>query len=483
MMFYFTHTRAIKNTYFLNRVSIMSTEAKYITLPEDSAPEFQNNTTLPLDTESKPQNKAVKEQEAAVKKETSTLVSLTETDPKKTFAHDINHKINDLENHTIELSKALDSSQGKLSHALGDLKSRTASLTDEINRVAIQLEQYDEAQSESTKALKARLKTAMTQLDEQLGGVDSQLKIHHSSICLLKEDLSSSYEVLERKLANLQKDTQTRLQKLYKGQAEQNKTQQIFTESLDGLQIKSDKTANDVFDLNSDLSEQKRLTRTNFRIIAGAVVSCFLLVATAITYLHYSETPIDQTVDEKLAEFNSMLSTTFTTKTEATLASENLQTELGGLNQQFALVSKKTETNQILIDESLKELANKVSALQLSIYGPKDSSNKQPSSKLAINGPEWLKARNPEHYSIQLVGVYRQSAMTQFANNHVEALKQFPTAFNISEYRGQDWYNLLYGDFVSFSDAQKALDALPVSVQKNAPWIRGMASVQKTAIN
>ncbi|MFT6029918.1 MAG: septal ring-binding cell division protein DamX, partial [Oleiphilaceae bacterium] len=55
--------------------------------------------------------------------------------------------------------------------------------------------------------------------------------------------------------------------------------------------------------------------------------------------------------------------------------------------------------------------------------------------------------------------------------------------FNISEYRGQDWYNLLYGDFVSFSDAQKALDALPVSVQKNAPWIRGMASVQKTAIN
>jgi len=73
--------------------------------------------------------------------------------------------------------------------------------------------------------------------------------------------------------------------------------------------------------------------------------------------------------------------------------------------------------------------------------------------------------------------------MTQFANNHVEALKQFPTAFNISEYRGQDWYNLLYGDFVSFSDAQKTLDALPVSVQKNAPWIRGMASVQKTAIN
>jgi hypothetical protein len=105
MMFYFTHTRAIKNTFFLNRVSIMSTEAKYITLPEDSAPEFQNNTTLPLDKESKPQNKAVKEQEAAVKTETSTLVSLTETDPKKTFAHDINHKINDLENHTIELSK------------------------------------------------------------------------------------------------------------------------------------------------------------------------------------------------------------------------------------------------------------------------------------------------------------------------------------------------------------------------------------------
>lgn len=86
-------------------------------------------------------------------------------------------------------------------------------------------------------------------------------------------------------------------------------------------------------------------------------------------------------------------------------------------------------------------------------------------------------AQNPNHFTLQLIGVSNEVAMKKFiAKNQLgPKAKYFHSHLN-----GKDWYVLVYGDYESRSAAQAAIQSLPSVVQSQHPWVRAVSSVQSS---
>lgn len=92
----------------------------------------------------------------------------------------------------------------------------------------------------------------------------------------------------------------------------------------------------------------------------------------------------------------------------------------------------------------------------------------------------WLLAQKGELYSLQLLGSRSEKSVVDYLHRYSLDLSQ--SAYYRGDYRGREWYVLMYG---IYPDRQAALDAraaLPAAVRKAKPWPRDMASVHK-AIN
>jgi len=446
------------------------------------------NHDLPLSNEGQydaaptqtPQNASSIDEQTAESK----LASAPETDPNKTFAHDINHKLDDLELDINELTGRFKTSQSSLSNALGDLKSRTALMTSEIDKVASQIEKSDGSNKELIETLNQRLGDAVSLLNVQLGNVDGQLESQHSSIKSLREDLKGSYAKLEHRLTGLERETQAKLYALYTGQEEQGKTQQLFSDALDSLQDQTNQNADYLFEIDRTVTHDRKLARKQVQIAGGAIALCTILLASSIAYLNSSQNQsIAQLGTEisALGESSASNLTPLSTTQQLTQRVDVGLSQLGANTQAIQTLQASTSEQAIAMNDSIESVAEKVAALELSLYGPADGALATPS--LMIHDASWIAAQNAGHYAIQLVGVYRERALVDFTNKHAKVLGNHPLATNVSEYRGQHWHNLVYGNFASFSEAQAALDALPNSLQKNSPWVRQMGSIQKTAIN
>jgi len=89
----------------------------------------------------------------------------------------------------------------------------------------------------------------------------------------------------------------------------------------------------------------------------------------------------------------------------------------------------------------------------------------------------WLLARDPRHYTLQLVAGERLDTLRKFIERH--GLKR-NLAFYRTSRKGKPWYALVYGDY---PDKQAAIDArsrLPAKLKREKPWVRDFAGIQKT---
>lgn len=90
----------------------------------------------------------------------------------------------------------------------------------------------------------------------------------------------------------------------------------------------------------------------------------------------------------------------------------------------------------------------------------------------------WLLAQQGELYSLQLLGSRSQKSVVDYMNRYHLDISQ--SAYYRGDYRGGEWYVLMYG---LYPDRQAALDArtgLPAAVRKAKPWPRNLASVHKS---
>ncbi|PCJ14773.1 MAG: hypothetical protein COB04_14450 [Gammaproteobacteria bacterium] len=95
-------------------------------------------------------------------------------------------------------------------------------------------------------------------------------------------------------------------------------------------------------------------------------------------------------------------------------------------------------------------------------------------SSEGVQSDRWLRSRDPEHFTLQLLGAHNYEAVKSFidANQTVGDLAQFSTSR-----QGLRWYVVVYGDFLSREVAVKAIDRIPESFQTLKPWVRSFASV------
>lgn len=97
----------------------------------------------------------------------------------------------------------------------------------------------------------------------------------------------------------------------------------------------------------------------------------------------------------------------------------------------------------------------------------------RPTAETGIQGADWVWARDPRHFTVQLAAAGQRSNLTDvLASNPLS-----PVAIVESRRNELPWYLLLYGNFSSHDAAESAVADLPRDVRRTGPWPRRFAEV------
>jgi len=89
-----------------------------------------------------------------------------------------------------------------------------------------------------------------------------------------------------------------------------------------------------------------------------------------------------------------------------------------------------------------------------------------------IENVEWVKARNPTHFTIQLAAMSDEQAVKKFIKQQAQA---GTFAYYRKKQKGRDLYIVIYGSFANRIDAEKVV----ARFAQHKPWIRDFGSIQK----
>jgi len=102
------------------------------------------------------------------------------------------------------------------------------------------------------------------------------------------------------------------------------------------------------------------------------------------------------------------------------------------------------------------------------------SSMEQPADK--ISGENWISEQEPEHYTIQVIGLRDRNKLQGFIDTHPEWA---PWAIYRQTLKGEPLWVLIQGDYAEVELARAARDQFPADVQKRDQlWIRRFKMVQ-----
>jgi len=93
----------------------------------------------------------------------------------------------------------------------------------------------------------------------------------------------------------------------------------------------------------------------------------------------------------------------------------------------------------------------------------------------ALLSETWLMARDPGHYTIQLVAVHSRQGIERYVSRHKLSGNM---AYFVSQKNGRPLYALVYGDFSALAPAKQAIGQLPETIRQTGTWIRPFSGVQ-----
>ncbi len=92
-----------------------------------------------------------------------------------------------------------------------------------------------------------------------------------------------------------------------------------------------------------------------------------------------------------------------------------------------------------------------------------------------LESPTWILVQDDEKYTIQLSASRDLDSIQAFLQrNPLPA----PNSIFSFERAGEIWYALVHGSFDGVSEAQRAVERMPASAQRDQPWIRSIARVK-----
>ena len=98
-----------------------------------------------------------------------------------------------------------------------------------------------------------------------------------------------------------------------------------------------------------------------------------------------------------------------------------------------------------------------------------------PSAGSELQEPDWLKARNPKHYTVQLYSGKDIDTLKEIA---AAAASTEPQAYYSTGSRSGLWYSLVAGDYPDAASAQAAAAKLSVRSPALKPWVRRFDEIQ-----
>ena len=101
-----------------------------------------------------------------------------------------------------------------------------------------------------------------------------------------------------------------------------------------------------------------------------------------------------------------------------------------------------------------------------------------PSTSASDTG--WLLSRQPHHYTLQILAAADKQAIAGLTKNNPLPDRSAEYSFNNN---GEQWFNLVMGDYANLESARAAMQKLPESVRALNPWVRRFDSIQRVISN
>jgi len=106
---------------------------------------------------------------------------------------------------------------------------------------------------------------------------------------------------------------------------------------------------------------------------------------------------------------------------------------------------------------------------------PAQSTGPRGYSATAMAGQKWVMARDPEHYTVQLLATADEAHVQRY-------IKQFElqgrSYYYPIHFRSRLLYVLLTGDYADRTRGQTAMAQLPAAIRKDQPWLRALSLIQ-----
>jgi len=91
--------------------------------------------------------------------------------------------------------------------------------------------------------------------------------------------------------------------------------------------------------------------------------------------------------------------------------------------------------------------------------------------------PDWLEARDPNHYTVQLYSGKDLDKLRQIAVSESITTVE-PKAYFMTPSRSGPWYSLVVGDYPDFNAAQNIATKIAAQSGSIKPWIRRFSEIQ-----
>ncbi|MFA5626522.1 MAG: AAA family ATPase [Thiohalomonadaceae bacterium] len=88
----------------------------------------------------------------------------------------------------------------------------------------------------------------------------------------------------------------------------------------------------------------------------------------------------------------------------------------------------------------------------------------------------WLRLRDPAHFTVQLVGASTLEAIHDHLRGHALPGE---IAMVRMQRSGKPWFIVFWGDFIDQAAAERAVNALPSALRQASPWVRPLADIHK----
>jgi len=191
-----------------------------------------------------------------------------------------------------------------------------------------------------------------------------------------------------------------------------------------------------------------------------ALLACFALLATGYYYANASwqANQIEMAhVSEVQGDQQARLS--------------GIDRGVDNIHQQLAEYALATQT----LDEQVDDL-------RYVLQGPGISGAGASQPVLPLLSTEQLGALNGSSYSLQLLTVNRWQDVVNFMNQRQGALAGKTLFYAPTQHKGGTRFSLFMGVYEHYTDAQASLNALPLRLSSNAPWIRTVGSIQASMV-